>query len=236
MTDTHRGRPQLTLVGRPNSPTGAHSDPRAAKPATTNDPVAGHDSADTNTAGPTGTSTGIDPGQVTSAATTLLIALRIDDLLGTRAAKMARALTQMVTRQQLVIQVCPNRADYEELIVSKGIGFRALCEEHMLPLSGVVHIGYIPGDFRMAATEPTRVVGYFARQPQSPEQLASQVAHWLDSQLQPRGIGVVVHADHSCDADLGMFEPRVTVSSTLLGQVRDTPLVRTHFLSLTSAR
>jgi len=149
---------------------------------------------------------------------------------------MAHAFTQMVTRQHLVIQVSPNRAEYEELIVSKGIGFRALCEEHMLPLSGVVHIGYIPGDFLLAATEPARVVSYFARQPQSPQQLASQVAHWLDHQLQPRGIGVVVHADHTCDGDLGMFEPRVTVSSTLLGQVRETTLVRTHFLSLTSNR
>jgi len=166
----------------------------------------------------------------------LLTALNIDDLLGTRATHMAHALTQMVTRQELVIQVSPNRADYEELIVSKSIGFRALCEEHMLPLSGVVHIGYIPGDFLLAATEPTRVVSYFARQPQSPQQLASQVGHWLDRQLQPRGIGVVVHADHTCDGDLGMFEPRVTVSSMLLGRVRETPSVRTHFLSLTSTR
>lgn len=142
----------------------------------------------------------------------------------------------MVTRQHLVIQVSPNRADYEELVVSKGIGFRALCEEHMLPLSGVVHIGYIPGDLMMAATEPARVVSHFARQPQSPQQLASQVAHWLERQVNPRGIGVVVHADHTCDADLGIFEPRVTVSSTLLGQVRETPLVRTHSLSLTSSR
>ena len=149
---------------------------------------------------------------------------------------MAHALTQMVTRQHLVIQVTANRADYEELIVSKGIGFRALCEEHMLPLTGVAHIGYIPGDFMMAATEPARVVSYFARQPQSPQQLASQVAHWLERQVHPRGIGVVVHADHTCDADLGMFDPRVTVASTLLGQVREAPLVRTHFMSLTSGR
>lgn len=236
MTDAHPGRPRLTLVGRPVSAAGTDPDPRDANPATPDDPGTAHGGVNPDTPGRRGTSTGIDPGQVAIATTTLLAALRIDDLLGTRAAQMAHALTQMVTRQQLVIRVSPNQADYEELIVSKGIGFRALCEEHMLPLSGVVHIGYIPGDFLLAATEPTRVVSYFARQPQSPQQLASQVGHWLDRQLQPRGIGVVVHADHTCDGDLGMFEPRVTVSSMLLGRVRETPSVRTHFLSLTSTR
>lgn len=234
MTDTHPGRPRLTLVGRPTPPAGTDPAGRTTEPTGTRNPAPGDHSTDTAVA--SSTSTGIDPGQVTTAARTLLTALNIDDLLGTRAAQMAHALTQMVTRQQLVIQVSPNRADYEELIVSKGIGFRALCEEHMLPLSGVVHIGYIPGDFLLGATEPTRVVSYFARQPQSPQQLASQVGHWLDRQLQPRGIGVVVHADHTCEGDLGVFEPRVTVSSMLLGQVREAPSVRTHFLSLTSTR
>ena len=234
MTDTHSGRPRLALVGHAAPTSGSDGDARPAGPVSTHDPAPARDGADAD--GAISIGTGIDPGQVTTAATTLLTALKIDDLLGTRAARMAQALTQMVTRQQLVVQVSPNRAEFEELIVSKGIGFRALCEEHMLPLSGVVHIGYIPGDFVLSAAEPARVVSYFARQPQSPQQLASQVAHWLDRQLQPRGIGVVVHADHTCDGDLGMFEPRVTVSSTLLGHVREKPSVRTHFLTLTSTR
>lgn len=231
MTDTRSGRGRLSLVGAATRTSGSDEDAQPSEPASS------HDSA-TDGADPAGTSASadIDPGSVATAATSLLTALHIDDLLGTRAARMAQVLTQMVTRQSLVVQASPNRAEYEELIVSKGIGFRALCEEHMLPLSGVVHIGYIPGDFLLAAVEPARVVGYFARQPQSPQQLASQVAHWLDRQLQPRGIGVVVHADHTCDTPPSMFEPRVTVSSTLLGQVRQTPLVRSHFLSLTSTR
>ncbi len=235
MRDTHRGRPRLTLVDRPSSPGDTEPGPIDTNPVGTRDP-AGHDCADTSTGWSTETGAAIDPRQVTTATTTLLTALNIEDLLGTKAAQMAHALTRMLTRESLVIQVSQNRADYEELIVSKGIGFRALCEEHMLPLSGVVHVGYIPHHFLTSATEPPQVVSYFARQPQSPQQLASQVAHWLDRQLQPRGIGVVVHADHTCDGDRGNFEPRVTVSSTLLGQVRDTPLVRTHFLSLTSSR
>lgn len=236
MTDTHHGRARLTLVGRPGRPVGTHPGSHDANPDSTHDPASGHDCADTSTACPSSPPGALDPQEVTRAASILLTALNIEDLLGARAAQMARALTQMVTRKELVIQVSPNRADYEELIVSKSIGFRALCEDHMLPLSGVVHIGYIPGDFLMTATESARVVSYFARQPQSPQQLASQVAHWLDRHLQPRGIGVVVHADHTCDGDLGMFEPKVTVSSTLLGQVRETPLVRAHLLSLTSSR
>ena len=234
MSDIHRERPRLTVVGRASSPAGTDPDPHATKPVGTHNPAPSP--GDTDTSWANSARSGIDPGQVTCATTTLLTALRIDDLTGTKATQMAHALTQMVTRQHLVIQVTANRADYEELIVSKGIGFRALCEEHMLPLTGVAHIGYIPGDFMMAATEPARVVSYFARQPQSPQQLASQVAHWLERQVHPRGIGVVAHADHTCDADLGMFDPRVTVASTLLGQVREAPLVRTHFMSLTSGR
>jgi GTP cyclohydrolase I len=236
--DSHRGRPRLTLVGRPASPGDTEPGrPHDADLAGTGAPSsAGPNCADTSTGWSTETGAAIDPGQVKTAATTLLTALNIQDLLGTKAAQMAHALTRMVTRESLVIRMSPNRADYEELIVSKGIGFRALCEEHMLPLSGVVHIGYIPHHFLMSANEPAQVLSYFARQPQSLQQLASQVAHWLDRQLQPRGVGVVVHADHTCDSDPGIFEPSVTVSSTLLGQVRDTPLVRTQFLSLTSNR
>jgi GTP cyclohydrolase I len=233
VTDTHRGRSRLTLVGPTDPSSGASRSSLDADPATSTGPGIGDGCLDVHA---DGAGTRSDLERVTSAAAVLLTTLNIDDLLGTRAAHMAQALTQMVTREPLVIQVSPNRVDYDELIVSKSIGFRALCEDHMLPLSGVVHIGYIPGDFLVAATEPARVVSYFARQPQSPQQLASQVAHWLDRQLQPRGIGVVVHADHSCDSDLGAFEPKVTVSSTLLGHIKEKPLARTHFLSLTSTR
>lgn len=236
MRDTNRGRSRLALVDRLTPSTGVDPGSRDAEQLAASAPAIGLDCAEPTVESLSSTSGALDPQDVSRAASILLAALNIEDLLGTKASEMARALAQMLTREQLTIHVSPNRAEYEELIVSKSIGFRALCEDHMLPLTGVVHIGYIPAELLMTATEPARVVSYFARQPQSPQQLASQVAHWLDRHLQPHGIGVVVHADHTCDGDLGMFEPRVTVTSTLLGEVREKPLVRTHFLSVTSTR
>ena len=214
MQYTRDGRPPLTVVQAPTSR--PNNNP-------TQEPDPGPD---------------VDLRHVTFAARLLLAALRVDLSTAARAHSaehMAQALAAMVTTSGLDLQTLTNETGHQELIVSKDIGFRALCEEHMLPLCGRVHVGYIPGAVLLAPSEPTKVVRHFSRQPQSPQRLACQVANWLNWRVEPRGIGVVIHAEHSCDAALDVTEPANTVTSSLVGQLCDNAQLRAHFLALTSS-
>lgn len=90
------------------------------------------------------------------------------------------------------------RAEGSEMVVVKGIEFYSLCEHHMLPFFGTVHIGYIPNDKILGLSKFARVVDVFARRMQVQERLTSQVAEALLDVLEPQGVGVVVEASHLC--------------------------------------
>ena len=142
----------------------------------------------------------------------------------------------MVIREPLSVDALPNEAGCQDLIVCKGITFRALCDEHMMPVSGVVHLGYIPNQLLLPTTGADAVVGYLSREPQSPPQLGVTGVPVVDRELQPLGVGVIVHADHSCDSERGTDAASATVSSSLLGQLRVSAVLRAHFMALTSSR
>lgn len=242
MRHTHSDRPPLTLVPTPRS--SAATPPDGQSPPETSSPPAGGPGgnrapgrgvAEETVQTATVTDQEVDAADVVRAVQQLLTTLGIEDPAGNRCRQMAHALARMVSRAPLDLQAVANEADCNELIISKGIRFRALCQDHLLPLSGVIHLGYIPDLLLLPPAEPARVVSHFCRQPQSPQGLASQIAHWLDRQLGPRGIGVIVHAEHSCDGNLTTYEPDISITSSLLGEVRDSPLLRAHFLSLTGS-
>src|SRR5918996_5448238 len=92
----------------------------------------------------------------------------------------------------------PNDAGYDELVLSKDIPFTSLCAHHALPFSGVAHVGYLPGERILGLSKLARVVHYFSRSLQVQERLTKHIADWLETELKPRGVGVVLEAEHLC--------------------------------------
>jgi len=127
----------------------------------------------------------------------------------------------------------PNDGGYDELVVAREIQFHSLCEHHLLPFTGVAHVAYLPGERILGLSKLARVVDYFARSLQVQERLTTQVAGWLQRELEPKGVGVVIEAEHFCMSLRGVQKPGAkTVTSALHGLVRDDARTRQEFLAL----
>ncbi|MGH3376967.1 MAG: GTP cyclohydrolase I, partial [Actinoallomurus sp.] len=128
----------------------------------------------------------------------------------------------------------PNDEGYDELVLVRGIPLRSVCEHHLLPFVGTVHIGYLPDERILGLSKLARVAEHFAYRPQVQERLTKQIADWLDEHLTPKGVGVVIEAEHTCMTLRGVQAAgSSTVTSTLLGTLRDDPRSRGEFLALT---
>ena len=124
-------------------------------------------------------------------------------------------------------------AEGEGVVLVRDIEFHSLCEHHMLPFFGRVHVAYLPGERIIGLSKLARVVEYFARGLQVQERLTTQVAGWLDDHLEPKGVGVVIEAEHLCMTLRGVQKPgTMTVTSALTGVVREDPRTRQEFLDL----
>jgi GTP cyclohydrolase I len=127
----------------------------------------------------------------------------------------------------------PNDGGYDELVVAREIPFHSLCEHHLLPFVGVAHVAYLPGERILGLSKLARVVDYFARSLQVQERLTTQVADWLQRELEPKGVGVVIEAEHMCMSLRGVQKNgATTVTSALHGLVRDDARTRQEFLAL----
>ena len=105
----------------------------------------------------------------------------------------------------------------------------------MLPFLGTAHVGYLPGQRILGLSKLARVVELFARRPQVQERLTTQIADWLQTHLQPRGVGVVIDAEHLCMTVRGVRSGATsTITSTLLGTLREDPRSRAEFLAHTT--
>jgi GTP cyclohydrolase IA len=174
------------------------------------------------------------------AAAALLIALGLhvdsDSLRGTPG-RMARAYAEMLTPRPFELTTFPNDEGYDELVLARSIPVRSLCEHHLLPFVGVAHVGYLPADRILGLSKLARVVEMFARRPQVQERLTTQVAGWLQNNLAPRGVGVVIEAEHLCMTMRGVRAGGAsTVTSALKGHLRDDPRSRAEFLSLAAGQ
>jgi GTP cyclohydrolase I len=160
-----------------------------------------------------------------------------DESLARTPERMVSALAELLTPRPFQLTTFPNDGGYDELIVARSIPVRSLCEHHMLPFVGVAHVGYIPGERILGLSKLARVVELHAHRPQVQERLTAQVADWLHAHLRPRGVGVVVEAEHLCMTLRGVQAPgTTTITSTLLGVVRDDPRTRAEFLAMTGPR
>ena len=150
--------------------------------------------------------------------------------------RMARAYAEMLTPRPFDLTTFANDEHYDELVLARAIPVHSICEHHMLPFLGVAHVGYLPGQRILGLSKLARVVELFARRPQVQERLTKQIADWLQTHLQPRGVGVVIEAEHLCMRVRGVCAAGTsTITSTLLGALREDPRSRAEFLALTTA-
>jgi GTP cyclohydrolase I len=178
----------------------------------------------------------IDLQAAESAARELLVALGADlsaDGLRDTPGRIARAYAELLTPRPFNPTTFPNDEGYDELVVVRDIPFRSLCMHHMLPFHGTAHVAYLPDERIVGLSKLGRVVDFFARDLQVQERLTTQVADWIDSNLSPRGVGVIMEAQHLCMSMRGVQkEGSRTVTSALRGSVKDDPRTRQEFLSL----
>jgi GTP cyclohydrolase IA len=180
---------------------------------------------------------GLDHSAVERAAHDLLTALGADltdESLRETPRRMAAAYAEMLTPEPFHVTTFPNDGDYDELVLVRDIPFHSLCEHHLLPFVGTAHVGYIPAERIVGLSKLARVVDHFARNLQVQERLTTQVASWFERELHPKGVGVVIEAEHTCMSLRGATKAGTrTVTSALHGLVRDDPRTRQEFLALT---
>ncbi len=173
------------------------------------------------------------------AVTDLLVALGRDpssEHLADTPRRVAEAYAELLTPREFNLTTFPNEEGYDELVLARAIPVQSLCQHHLLPFHGVAHVGYLPGERILGLSKLARVVELFARDLQVQERLTKQVADWLQDHLAPKGVGVVIEAEHMCMVLRGVRAAGSrTVTSTLHGLLRDDARSRQEFFALTGA-
>ncbi|HSV67883.1 MAG TPA: GTP cyclohydrolase I FolE [Mycobacteriales bacterium] len=148
--------------------------------------------------------------------------------------RVAHAYAELLTPRAFDLTTFPNEEGYDELVVARDIPLQSLCQHHLLPFHGVAHVGYIPADRILGLSKLARAVELFARGLQAQERLTQQVADWLDEHLEPKGVGVVIEAEHLCMSLRGVrAQGSRTTTSAVHGLLRDDVRSRQEFLTLT---
>ncbi|MER7002288.1 GTP cyclohydrolase I FolE [Dactylosporangium sp. NPDC000555] len=183
----------------------------------------------------------VDLKRIESAVREILIAIGEDpdrDGLRNTPARVARAYAELFAGLRIdpsQVLLTSFEADHEELVLVRDIEVTSMCEHHLLPFHGVAHIGYIPGtDGRITGlSKLARLVEVFARRPQVQERLTAQIADLLMSQLEPRGVIVVIECEHLCMSMRGIQKGgSKTITSAVRGLLRDDAKSRAEAMSL----
>ena len=179
---------------------------------------------------------GIDMAAAEDAARAFLRALGVPtdtEGLAATPGRMARAYAELFTPRAFDLTTFPNDEGYDELVLARSIPVRSVCEHHLLPFVGTAHVGYLPGQRILGLSKLARVVEHFSCRPQVQERLTKQIADWLQAQLAPKGVGVVLVAEHTCMTLRGVQAiGSCTVTSTLLGSLREDARSRHEFFAL----
>jgi GTP cyclohydrolase I len=147
--------------------------------------------------------------------------------------RVAAGYAELLTPAPFAPTTFPNDEGYDELVLARAIPFSSLCQHHLLPFVGVAHVGYLPAGRILGLSKLARVVELFSRRLQLQERLTTQVADWLQAQLAPKGVGVVLEAEHLCMSLRGARAAGArTLTSTLHGLLRSDPRSRQEFFAL----
>lgn len=126
---------------------------------------------------------------------------------------------------------------YDELVLVRDISFNSMCEHHLLPFLGVAHIGYIPRGKVVGLSKLARIVDEVSRKPQVQERMTETIANLLDEQLQPKGVIVVLEAEHSCMSIRGIKKPgSLTITSAVRGLFRKNESSRSEAMALINSK
>jgi GTP cyclohydrolase I len=178
-----------------------------------------------------------DVAAATRAARALLEALGLDaaaEGMVDTPARIARAYAELFSARPFSATTFPNDEGYDELVLARAIPLRSVCEHHLLPFTGVAHVGYLPGGRILGLSKLARLVEHYAARPQVQERLTQQVANWLHRELDAKGVGVVLEAEHTCMTLRGVQAVGArTVTSALRGVLRDSSSSRAEFFALT---
>jgi GTP cyclohydrolase I len=179
----------------------------------------------------------VDLSTAEQAAVDLLLALGqpIDsDGMADTPRRMVSAYAEMLTSGSFDFTTFTNSEGYDDLVLVEDIPVRSVCEHHMLPFVGVAHVGYLPADRIVGLSKLARLVEFYSHRAQTQERLTQQIAEHLQRHLAPRGVGVVIEAEHTCMSLRGVRAAGTqTATSALLGTLRTDPSSRAEFLSLT---
>jgi GTP cyclohydrolase IA len=179
---------------------------------------------------------GIDPIAAERAMEDLLVALGIDisaESVRDTPRRVARMYGELLTPQPFDPTTFPNDGGYDELVVATGIPFHSLCEHHLLPFTGVAHVGYLPGDRIIGLSKLPRLIEYRSRRLQVQERLTVEVADFLMERLEPKGVACVVEATHLCTMMRGVKKQQATmVTSSMAGTFRRDARTRAEFMGL----
>ncbi len=178
----------------------------------------------------------VDLAVAERAVADLLVALGAEvdsDHLRETPRRVAQAYAELLSPTPFNATTFPNDEGYDELVIVRNIPFQSLCAHHLLPFHGTAHVAYLPGERIIGLSKLGRVVDLFAHDLQVQERLTTQVADWIEARLEPRGVGVIVEAEHFCMSLRGVQKPGArTVTSALRGLVKEDPRTRQEFLSL----
>jgi GTP cyclohydrolase I len=180
-----------------------------------------------------------DQAAAEAGARAMLVAAGLDlssDELRDTPRRMAQMLAEMTSPEPVDLTTFPNEG-YDELVLARDIPFSSLCAHHLLPFSGVAHVAYIPADRIIGLSKLARVVHFYARSLQVQERLTAQVADCLEEHLVPKGVGVVLEADHACMSLRGAKALGAsTITSAVRGLVRRDERTRAEFFSLVQGK
>src|SRR6187431_665557 len=151
--------------------------------------------------------------------------------------RVEKALRFLTSGYRANIQEVLNDAlftvDYSEMVIVKDIDFYSLCEHHLLPFFGKCHVAYIPNGKVIGLSKIPRLVDMFARRLQVQERLTMQVAETINEKIHPKGVAVVMEAQHLCMIMRGVEKQNsIAVTSSMLGAFKDNQNTRSEFLSL----
>jgi GTP cyclohydrolase I len=151
--------------------------------------------------------------------------------------RVAAAYAELLTPRDFDLTTFANDEGYDQLVLARGIPFHSLCEHHLLPFHGVAHVGYLPDQRIVGLSKLARVLERFARGLQVQERLTQQVADCLQTHLNPKGVGVVIEAEHQCMSLRGVRAHGTRAfTSALHGHLRTDPAARQEFFALTRDR
>jgi GTP cyclohydrolase I len=147
--------------------------------------------------------------------------------------RVAATFAELVTPAPFAATKFGNDGRYDELVVVRDIAFQSLCAHHLLPFHGVAHVAYLPGEKIVGLSKLARIVDACASDLQLQERMTTQIADWLERELEPRGLGVVLKAEHTCMTIRGVRKAgALTVTSAMRGCVREDARTRQELLSL----